>query len=149
GTDSRHQARTSIEREAAMRRPSSIVIRGGLAGILAATALALWFLLVDALQGRPLYTPAFLASVVLGFEQVDAGAGVIALYTVLHSVVFTVLGILMALLLPRIRTGPSVLLGAVLGLLLFNILFYGSVIVTGVDVVDVLGWPQVLAGNVI
>lgn len=132
-----------------MRRPSIIVIRGGAAGILAATALALWFLLVDALQGRPLYTPSFLASVVLGLEQVRASAGVVVLYTLLHYAVFTLLGIVMAWLLPRIRTGPSVLLGAVLGFLLFDVAFYSGVIVTGVDVVDVLGWPQVLAGNVI
>ena len=132
-----------------MRRPSSVVIRGGLAGILAATALALWFLLVDALQGRPLYTPAFLASVVLGFEQVQVSAGVVVLYTLLHYTAFTLLGIALAMLLPRIRVAPNILLGAVLGFLLFDVAFYAGVIATGVDVVDVLGWPQVLAGNVI
>src|SRR5690606_866428 len=132
-----------------MRRPSSVVIRGGLAGILAATALALWFLLVDALQGRPLYTPAFLASVLLGFEQVRVSTGLVALYTLLHYAAFTLLGIVMAELLPRIRIAPNVLLGAVLGFLLFDVAFYSGVIITGVDVVDVLGWPQVLAGNII
>ena len=109
-----------------MRRPSSVVIRGGLAGILAATALALWFLLVDALQGRPLYTPAFLASVLLGFEQVRVSTGLVALYTLLHYAAFTLLGIVMAELLPRIRIAPNVLLGAVLGFLLFDVAFYSG-----------------------
>ncbi|HEX7090921.1 MAG TPA: hypothetical protein VF192_12345 [Longimicrobiales bacterium] len=132
-----------------MRRPGSIVIRGGAAGILAATALALWFLLVDALERRPLYTPAFLASVLLGREQVVVSVGLVALYTLLHYVVFTALGIFMAALLPRVIAAPSLLLGAVLGFLLFDIAFYLGVVVTGVDVVDILGWPEVLAGNVI
>ena len=132
-----------------MRRPSSTVIRGGLAGILAATALALWFLVIDALQGRPLHTPAFLASVVLDVEQLRVGAGMILLYTLLHYIAFTLLGIVMAELLPRIRFAPNILLGAVLGFLLFDVAFYASVLITGVDVVDALGWPPVLAGNVI
>lgn len=132
-----------------MRRPSSTVVRGGLAGILAATALALWFLIVDTVQGRPLHTPAFLAGVVLDIEQVRVGAGTIVLYTILHYTAFTLLGIVMAELLPRIRIAPSVLLGAVIGFLLFDVAFYAGVLVTGVDVVDALGWPSVLAGDII
>ena len=132
-----------------MRRPGSIVIRGGAAGILAATALALWFLLVDALEGRPLYTPAFLATVLFGREQVQVSPGLVALYTIVHYLVFTALGIFMAVLLPKIRAAPSLLLGAVLGFLLFDIAFYLGIVLTGVDVVDILGWPEVLAGNVI
>src|SRR5690606_35511690 len=85
----------------------------------------------------------------LGFEQVRVSTGLVALYTLLHYAAFTLLGIVMAELLPRIRIAPNVLLGAVLGFLLFDIAFYAGVIATGVDVVDVLGWPQVLAGNVI
>jgi len=42
-----------------------------------------------------------------------------------------------------------VLLGAVLGFLLFDLLFYGSVWFTGIDVVGYLGWPEVLAGNIL
>jgi hypothetical protein len=132
-----------------MRRPGSIAIRGGAAGIVAATALALWFLLVDSLEGKPLYTPAFLATVLLGREQVQVSAGLVGLYTIVHYLVFTALGIFMAVLLPRVRVAPSILLGAVLGFLLFDIAFYLGLTLTGVDVVDILGWPEVLAGNVI
>jgi hypothetical protein len=41
------------------------------------------------------------------------------------------------------------LLGMVLGFLLFDLVFYGSVAVAGVNVVQALGWPEVLAGNLL
>jgi hypothetical protein len=37
----------------------------------------------------------------------------------------------------------------VLGFLLFDLIFYAGVVVTGTNVVEELGWPAVLAGNLI
>ena len=132
-----------------MRRPSSITTRGALAGCLAATVLAVWFLVIDALQGAPFQTPAFLASVVAGLERVETTAGLIAMYTALHYLVFLAIGVAIAWLLSRAEAVPGVLLGVVIGFLLFDLLFYGSVVVTGVDVVRMLGWRYVLLGNIL
>ncbi|MBX6362255.1 MAG: hypothetical protein IRZ00_00175 [Gemmatimonadetes bacterium] len=130
-----------------MKSPRSWALRGGFAGILAATALALWFLVVDSVEGRPFHTPAFLASVVLGHAtNLDSGPAV-ALYTVVHYVAFAGLGVGVALAVRGAHRIPTVLLGALLGFLLFDLLFYGGVVLTGVDVVRALGWPEVLVGN--
>lgn len=120
--------------------------RGAIAGVAGATVLALWFLVVDTLEGRPLYTPAFLARVLLG---ADAGPalGPIALYTVVHYAAFVVVGMGVARLRARAVVVPTLLLGATLGFLLFDVMFYGSIWLTGVDVVADIGWPEVLAGN--
>ena len=35
---------------------------GGIAGIIGAASVALWFLIVDSIAGRPLFTPAILGA---------------------------------------------------------------------------------------
>ncbi len=59
------------------------MVREGLvAGLLGAGAVAVWFLLIDAITGRPLYTPAVLGSVVfLGLR--DTTMVVISFQTVM------------------------------------------------------------------
>jgi len=132
-----------------MKTPRSLAARGAIAGILAATALVLWFFITDSITGEPLRTPRFLAGVLGGAANVDFGGGAIAIYTIVHYVVFIVIGILTAYVADWMDIVPSTILGFVLGFLLFDVLFYGSVAITGVDVVNRLGWPVVLAGNVI
>jgi len=128
---------------------SGTIVRGLIAGIVGATVLALWFLVIDASQGQPFRTPAFLAGAVLGRDGVEMTVGAIALYTMIHYGVFVVVGVLVSWLLRQIRTAPSMLLGFVLGFLMFDVVFYTGVSVTGVNVVAELGWPEVLAGNIL
>jgi hypothetical protein len=125
------------------------VKRGLVGGFAAASALALWFLLIDALAGRPFHTPAFLARVLLGADTVTLSVAQIALYTVVHFALFLLLGGVVGWLMDRLRVVPALLLGFVLGFLLFNLVFYGGVWLTGIDVVNYLGWPEVLVGNII
>jgi hypothetical protein len=132
-----------------MRTLDSVLVRGAIAGIVGAAALAFWFLIVDTLAGEPLRTPAFLAGALGGSQSVDFSATSIAAYSVLHLAVFIGVGIATTWLVDRFGLPPHFLLGLVLGILLFDVLFYAGVIVTGVNVVRALGWPQVLAGNLI
>jgi hypothetical protein len=132
-----------------MKTPSSRLGRGALAGVLAASAIAIWFLIVDLAQGQAFRTPSFLARVLLGMDGADLSVIGIAVYTVLHFAAFIGVGIVTAWVAERLEVVPGTLLGIVLGFLLFDLVFYGSVLFTGVDVVRVLGWPVVLLGNVI
>lgn len=127
----------------------STLKRGAVAGALAATAVVLFFLLVDTLRGEPLETPAFLTGVLLGREAPDPGLGLIAVYTLLHYVVFMGVGLLVAWFLDRARFPATLLLGLVVGFLLFDVVFYASIAARGVDVVRTLGWPTFLAGNLL
>ena len=124
-------------------------MRGGVAGFVAATILALWFLLVDGLAGRPFHTPAFLFRVLFGAEQLQLAGAQVALYSILHYGAFLAVGLAAAWVVSRLRVSVGILGGAILGFLLFDLLFYGSVWFTGVDVVGYLGWAEVLAGNVL
>ncbi|HUF51782.1 MAG TPA: hypothetical protein VMN60_13230 [Longimicrobiales bacterium] len=130
-----------------MKAPRTLIGRGAVAGMVGATALALWFLVIDAVNGQPFQTPLFLASL-LGLD-VTVGAAVVIIYTLVHFAAFIAVGIAVAVFVERFEVVPAALLGVVLGFVLFDLLFYGSVLVTGVDVVDELGWPQALIGNII
>jgi hypothetical protein len=131
------------------RIADNMVVRGIIAGFVGASALALWFLVIDGLQGRPFFTPAFLAAAVTGNSQIALTAAQIGLYTALHYAAFLLVGIVAAWFVRMLETVPGVLLGAILGFLLFDLVFYGSIWLTGVDVVGAFGWPQVLVGNVL
>jgi hypothetical protein len=123
--------------------------RGAAAGIVGATALAFWFLIVDGSRGDPFRTPAFIAGALLGLEPVSTTLWHLVLYTVIHYTVFILVGLAISVLLTKIYTAPSLFLGLALGFALFDVVLYTSFTVTGVDVVRELGWPVVLAGNLI
>lgn len=127
---------------------TSVVPRGVLAGVVGATIMAAWFLIVDLVAGAPFRTPAFVAGALLGGDGAVAMAPV-ALYTLVHYLVFIVVGVVVSAILRRVPVNAPTLLGAVVGFLLFDAVFYGSVAVTGTNVVTALGWPQVLVGNIL
>lgn len=132
-----------------MSRTSRLVLRGAIAGAIAATVVALWFLVIDWIAGRPFYTPHFLASAMLDLDVIGTGASQVAAYTVVHYAAFVVLGILTALLLGTVPLAGGILFGAVLGFLLFDLVFYAGLIASGRNMVVELGWPTVLAGCVL
>ena len=122
---------------------------GAQSGMLGAVAMALWFLAIDASRGQPFRTPAFLESVILGRDAVSMAPGNIVLYSVVHLALFALVGVAVAWLLGRIRAVPNLLAGLIVGFVMFELVFYTSVSLTGVDIVGNLGWPEVLTGNLI
>lgn len=127
---------------------SSPLVRGTIAGIFGGIALALFFLIVDLIRGEPFGTPMLVAGALLGRETA-AGAGLLIAYTAVHFLAFISAGILIAWSFDRLEARPRTLFGLVVGFLFFDAVFYLSVAVTSVDVVRVLGWGPVLAGNLI
>ena len=126
-----------------------IVLRGVVAGVIGATALAFWFLVIDGSQGEPFRTPGFLGGAILGTDALEAGYGPVILFTLVHYVTFICVGLGVAWALSKIHTTPNIFLGLALGFGLFDMVFYTSVAVTGIDVIGEFGWPAVLVGNLI
>lgn len=134
-----------------MRGPTGTVARGVVGGVVAATAVAAWFFLIDTIEGRPFFTPSFLASALTGSPAAtgDPGFGAIALFTLFHYAAFVAFGILASWIVAATGIRAGLLLGLVIGLLLFDLTFYAGVTMTGVDVVRELGWAQVLIGDLL
>lgn len=123
--------------------------RGVVAGIIAAAAVAIFFLIVDLLAGEALRTPRLMGGLLTGTAPSDVGAGAIGVFALAHFVLFVVAGTALAWLFDRFRVRPLLLLGVVLGVIFFDLVFYAGLLLRGVDVLEALGWPAFLAGNII
>src|SRR6267378_1476417 len=73
-----------------------ILREGFIAGCIGAAAVAIWFLIVDVINGQPLFTPAMLGSAVFwgatGSEHVIIEPARIFGYTMIHVSAFVVVG---------------------------------------------------------
>lgn len=125
-------------------------LRDGLiAGVLAGLAVAAFFLLVDVLQADPLRTPRFLAGALFNGGEGEAGLLLVTAFTALHLAVFALLGAAAHLLFRVTELPLNPLTGGVYGLFVCTVLFYGSLVTTGSEVLAAPSWPAVLAGNLL
>ena len=131
-----------------MKRPLYVVVAEGvIGGVLAGAVVAVWFFVVDAVQGQPFRTPAVLAYLFFARESLEISVELVTFYTILHLVVFGCLGLAAAWTLAALDTSPTLMIGAVFGVLVLDIVFYGVLLWTGIGAVGVLPWPHVLASN--
>ena len=132
----------------------NLVREGVIAGFIGATALALWFLIVDVVTGEAFRTPRVLGyalfSVLGGATSEDSWMLHVAGYTVFHYLVFILLGILTVKLVHIAEEAPHVLAGVTILFVIIHIGSYG--LSTGLAASDFFGgtaWYLVLAGNLI
>jgi hypothetical protein len=130
------------------------VMRDGIvAGILGATAVALWFLGVDTLYAHPLATPAALGRGLLRLFGPPGSEGTmtfVVAYTIFHYVAFILAGVLVSVIVYWARSQPTVLAGAMMLFVAFEIGFYGlSSALQESPFLGALGWAQVATGNLV
>lgn len=127
-----------------------LIVQGVLTGLFGAVAVAVWFLFLDAVEGRPFFTPAALGSVVFFGastpSQVTVSLGVIAAYTVLHVVAFCIAGVAFVWVANRIERTPALWL---LALMAFIVIEGGFVATAGTLAgwVIAFGWWSVALAN--
>lgn len=135
-------------------RPHPLLREGVIAGIVGAVVIAVWFLILDAIAGHPLYTPTILGRGLLSIfgpiAETDSELGFVFVYTIFHFAAFILVGLLAALVVHTARREPSILFG-------FIILFVAAEIgihalVALLDVATPLGnyaWLAIMVGNLI
>jgi len=134
-----------------MRESDSTLRSGVVAGVLGAATVALWFLIMDLIAGRPLYTPAALGSALfLRAERaadVDMSAGIILGYTIFHIAAFIALGVLAAALVRRAEREPSLLLGGVLLFVTMEAFVIGVIAILAAWLLDRISWWAIALAN--
>jgi hypothetical protein len=123
---------------------------GIIAGLIGAAIVAVWFLIYDAARGYPFRTPAMLGAALQGARDpaaVTATPELIAQYTVLHGVVFAMIGVLIAYLIASAQTRPSRMLLVIIALLCFEVAFLGVVTWWAHPVLSWLQWWAILIAN--
>jgi len=136
---------------------SGVVYRQGVtAGVIGATAVAVWFLVVDTIAGRPLFTPSLLGHALLSFFAREMTVGqdseqlTILIYTLFHYAVFCVAGILVTIVVHMAEKQPSILGGFFILFIAFEIGFHGAVaLLQQTTSLGALAWYQIMLGNLI
>lgn len=131
----------------------TIVRDGIVAGLLGATAVALWFLGLDMIYSRPLATPAALGQGLLGVlgpKGSEGTATFVIVYTIFHFVAFIGVGLLVSGIIALARREPSILAGALMLFVALEIGIYAiSSALRASPFLGSLGWAQVAIGNLI
>lgn len=119
---------------------------GVVAGLLGAIAVALWFLVIDFIQGEPLRTPNVLGT---AFLNAEPGAPAVLLYSAVHAAAFIGFGILASVLIAGAERDPMFVFALVILFTAFEVLFFGALVIGASGVLDELPAWQILVGNVL
>jgi hypothetical protein len=130
------------------RWQSHALVHGAVGGLAAGLVVALWFLAVDVTAGQPFSTPARLAGVVIGGEAAP-GIRLVIAYTVLHFGVFAMIGMVAASFLRATAIAPSLLVGAVFGLVVLTGVHYTALLITGRRLLAVVPAIHVVIANLL
>ena len=135
---------------------SRVYGEGVVAGLVGAATVAIWFLILDSLRGRPFYTPMVLGSALLrGGQGLEAphtlgvDFEVVFTFTWIHVLAFLVIGAAAARLVALAEQDPNFGFGV---LLLFVVFEFGFVLVCMLfaePVLRAVAWPAVLIGNLL
>ena len=147
---SHEDTRTGI---VALIRSNDVIRQGIVAGVIGAVVVAVWFLIVDSIAGRPLFTPAALGSAVLngasGVPGVEFSAATIVGYTLIHIAAFLLAGVLVSALVTQAERAPYLVFGMILLLVIFETFFIAMVAMLGTWLMQELAWWSVLVGNLL
>ena len=142
-----------MEPEIRVASNSGLLTEGIRVGLAGAGAVALWFLFVDLVAGRALFTPGALGSAVfLGAsspDQVVVNATTVGLYTLLHGMVFLLVALALTALFRAADRSPSMVAGILLLTVALEALFVGAVAIVAQFLLGQLAWWAVLGGNVV
>jgi hypothetical protein len=135
------------------QRGRSLVLEGLVAGLIGAAVMAVWFLVLDAVVGRVLFTPAALGSALFfGVDQpgaVQVTAGTVLGYTFFHVAVFLVVGVVFGSLVGRAEEHPSLMLALVLLFVATLTLSIGVIAILASWLLAALTWWAVAVGNLL
>lgn len=131
-------------------------VEGIIAGFIGGTTIAIWFLILDTIEGRPFYTPSLLGTALFHHrewlaspETVPFSLEMILMYTWVHFFVFCLIGGIASWLLDVAEENLNAGFGIVLLFVFFEFGFIGAALVFAEPVLKALAWPAVLIGNLL
>jgi hypothetical protein len=137
-------------------RRESIYEEGLVAGLLGAATIAVWFLVLDSLAGRPFRTPTILGTAIFrsgqglsSAEGVPVSFEMVLLYTWVHALVFWVIAGVAARLLAIAERLPNAGFGILLLFVVFEFGFVAAALLFAEPVLHALTWPAILGGNLL
>ena len=136
------------------RTSAAVYTEGLLAGAVGAGTIAGWFLLLDTIAGRPLYTPSVLGTaLVRGGEALSATLPVnmemVVNFTWIHLLAFLLIGLAASKLVELAERDANLGFGLVLLFVVFEFGFIAVFSIVAEEVLQVISWPSILVGNLL
>jgi len=135
---------------------SNLYQDGIIAGVIGAAVIALWFLIIDTFNGRPLYTPTVLGTALfkggVGLntpESLAVNLEAVLMFTWVHGLIFIVIGGIASRLLGVAEHNPNVGFGILLLFVVFEFGFVAVNLAFADTVLHALSWQAVLLGNLL
>jgi hypothetical protein len=126
---------------------------GLFAGMIGALMVAVWFLILDTIAGRPLYTPSLLGKVLFqGARAMDDPTivpSMVVVYTGLHMAAFILVGMLAAYLVAASERTPAIGILLLFFFVIFEAAFFVYSLAVGGGLVGRLGVTAVLIANLL
>ncbi len=135
---------------------SKVYLEGIVAGVIGAATIAIWFLILDTINGRPLYTPTVLGTALFrrgeglaSPETLSISFEMVLMYTWVHVLVFAFLGGIASRLLSMAERNANLGFGIVL---LFVVFEFGFLVVATLfeeRLLRAIVWQAILFGNLL
>jgi hypothetical protein len=126
---------------------------GVITGFIGATAIAVWFLVVDTIGGRPFYTPIFLGKgvvSVLGKNMMgDTAFGQVVGYTIFNYAAFFVVGIVLTVIVHQAERTPGILAGLLVAVVMMMLGFYMIAAAFTQSALGQIAWVQIFVANLL
>jgi hypothetical protein len=147
---------SAVSSSDATLREDSLYREGLVAGLLGAATIAIWFLLLDTIRGRPFSTPSLLGraffqrgTIVGPLESQPISGEMVLVYTWVHGLAFCVIGGVAAWLIALAERRPNAGFGVLLFFVLFGFGFIVVAMLVAEPVLHALTWPAILIGNLL
>lgn len=136
-------------------RPHNFLREGIITGAIGATAIALWFLVVDTVTGRPFSTPIFLGKGVVSVlgksmnMMGDTAFTQVLGYTIFHYVAFFIVGIVLTVVVHQAERTPGILAGLLVALVIMTLGFYMIAAAFAQSALGDISWIQIFVANLL
>jgi hypothetical protein len=149
-------ATQQVGMEGSAQASLAVYLEGLRAGLVGASIIAVWFLVVDTIAGRPFYTPAVLGAALFHGESairssapIEPTFELVAGFTWIHYLVFLLIGVGAARLMELAERNSNLGFGIVLFFAVFEFGFLGVSMVFADGVMQRLAWPAIVVGNLL
>jgi hypothetical protein len=132
---------------------SQIVEDGFFCGVIGAAVVALWYLVLDTINGHPLYTPSLLGSLLFergaALSNITVQPSIVAWYSAVHAVAFLGVGMVAAWLAVQFERFPSVGIAMLFLFVIFETAFFCFALAVGKHVLGTLGLWTIAVANLL
>ncbi|HVF39970.1 MAG TPA: hypothetical protein VM939_08715 [Gemmatimonadaceae bacterium] len=132
----------------------SSVREGVYAGFIGATAVAVWFAIIDTVAGKPFHTPNILGQGLLSVlgkvpMMPDTVSTRVIAYTIFHYAAFALVGIIVASIVHQSHRTPAILAGFLIAFVAFELGAIGLTTLFTESRFGGMAWYQIFIANLL